>query len=378
MAITILEGFSAMEDPRMDRKKLYPLIEIIFLTIAAVISGSDHFTEIQMFGEANLAWLRRYLPFANGIPSHDAVGYFFSKLDPEQFKEKFVEWIKSVAAVSGGEIVAIDGKTLRRSHDKAANKQAIHMVSAWASNAHLVLGQRKVDEKSNEITAIPQLLQMLELSGCIVTIDAMGCQKEIAAKIVEKKADYVLAVKGNQGTLHDQIKMFFDDQIERGFDDYREKPEALGSYETVENDHGRVDVRKYWIVSDIGWLGEKKTWKGLEAIGCARVVSTAGEQTTCDDRYYIVSSAMEARRFGEAVRGHWGIENNLHWSLDMSFREDESRIRNASTPDNFAVIRHICMNLLKQETSFKRGIKGKRYRSAMDSDYRERVLFAGF
>jgi predicted transposase YbfD/YdcC len=378
MAVTILEGFSTMEDPRIDRKKLYPLIEIIFLTIAAVISGADHFTEIQMFGEANLAWLRKYLRFANGIPSHDAIGYFFSRLDPEHFKEKFVEWIKSVATVSGGEIVAIDGKTLRRSHDSAANKQAIHMISAWAANAHLVLGQRKVDEKSNEITAIPQLLQMLELSGCIVTIDAMGCQKEIAAKIVEKKADYVLAVKGNQANLHEQIKSFFEDQIERGFEDYREKPEALGCYETIEHDHGRVDVRKYWIASDIGWLEEKKGWKGLSAIGCAQLTSTIGEKTTCDERYYIVSSAMQAGRFAEAVRGHWGIENSLHWSLDVSFREDESRIRNGSTPDNFAVIRHICMNLLKQETSLKRGIKGKRYRSVMDSDYRERVLFAGF
>ena len=317
MAITILGGFSDMEDPRIDRKKLYPLIEIIFLTIAAVISGSDHFTDIQMFGEANLAWLRKFLPFANGIPSHDAIGYFFSKLDPEHFKKKFVEWIKSVAAVSSGEIVAIDGKTLRRSHDKAANKQAIHMISAWAANAHLVLGQRKVDEKSNEITAIPQLLQMLELSGCVVTIDAMGCQKEIAEKIVEKKADYVLAVKGNQGTLHEDIKTFFDDQIEGGFDDYRQKPEALGTYETVENDHGRVDVRKYWIVSDIGWMIENKHWKSLAAIGCARVTNTTGEKAASDDRYYIVSSAMDARRFGEAVRGHWGIISRLSFYPDI-------------------------------------------------------------
>lgn len=248
MAITILDGFSTMKDPRIDRKKRYPLIEIFFLTLAAVVSGADHFTEIQMFGKANLAWLRKYLRFANGIPSHDAISYFFSKLDPEHFKEKFVEWIHSVATVSGGEIVAIDAKTLGRSHDGNANKQAIHMISAWAANAHLVLGQRSVDGKSNEITAIPQLLQMLELSGSIVTIDAMGCQKEIAARIVEKKADYVLAVKRNQGTLHEQINSFFEDQLERDFKDYHEKCEALGSCETIEHDHGRVDVRKYWIV----------------------------------------------------------------------------------------------------------------------------------
>ena len=378
MAITIIEGFSAMEDPRIDRQKLYPLIEIIFLTIAAVVSGSDHFTDIQTFGNANLEWLRRFLPFTNGIPSHDAIGYFFSRLDPEHFKEKFVEWIKSVATVSEGEIVAIDGKTLRGSHDSAANKQAIHMISAWATKAHLVLGQRKVDAKSNEITAIPQLLRMLELSGCIVTIDAMGCQKEIAARIVKKTADYVLAVKRNQGNLHEQIKTFFEDQIERDFEDYRDKPQALGSHQTIEHDHGRVDVRKYWIASDIGWLEEKKDWKGLAAIGCARLTSTIGEKTTCYKRYYIVSSAMEAARFAEAVRGHWGIENSLHWSLDVSFREDDSRIRQGATPENFAVIRHICTNMLKRETTHKRGIQGKRYRSAMDSRYRERVLFELF
>lgn len=378
MAITIIEGFSDMEDPRIDRQKLYPLIEIVFLTIAAVVSGSDHFTDIQIFGNANLKWLRQFLPYANGIPSHDAIGYFFSKLDPEHFKEKFVEWIQSVATVSNGEIVAIDGKTLRGSQEKTANKQAIHMISAWARNAHLVLGQKKVDSKSNEITAIPELLKMLELAGCIVTIDAMGCQKKIAKAIVKKKADYVLAVKGNQGTLHEQIKTFFEDQLERDFEDYRHKPELLGSYETIERDHGRVDVRKYWITSDIGWLEEKKDWKGLAAIGCARLTSTTGEKTTCDERYYIISSAMEAGRFAEAVRGHWGIENSLHWSLDVSFREDESRIRKGATPDNFAVIRHICMNMLKQETTLKRGIKAKRYRSAMDSRYRERVLFELF
>jgi predicted transposase YbfD/YdcC len=378
MAITIIEGFSDMEDPRIDRQKLYPLIEIIFLTIAAVVSGSDHFTDIQIFGKANLKWLRRFLPYANGIPSHDTIGYFFSKLDPEHFKKKFIEWINSVATVSEGEIVAIDGKTLRGSHDGGSNKQAIHMISAWARNAHLVLGQRKVDDKSNEITAIPQLLQMLELSGCIVTIDAMGCQKKIAARIVKKKADYVLAVKGNQGTLHEQIKTFFEDQIERDFEDYQEKPELIGSYETIEHDHGRLDVRKYWIASDIAWLEEKKDWKGLAAIGCARLTSTKGEKTTRDERYYIVSSAMEAGRFADAVRGHWGIENSLHWSLDVGFREDHSRIRKAATPDNFAVIRHICMNMLKQETTLKRGIKAKRYRSAMDSRYRERVLFELF
>jgi predicted transposase YbfD/YdcC len=376
MAHTIIEGFSSMEDPRIDRKKLYPLIEIIFLTITAVVSGADHFTDISIFGEANLRWLRKYLPYTNGIPSHDALGYFFSRLDPQAFKERFIEWIESVAKVTKGEIVAIDGKTLRGSYDKCGNKSAIHMVSAWATNARLVLGQRKVDDKSNEITAIPELLSMLELSGCIVTIDAMGCQKEIAKTIRSKGADYVLALKGNQGIFHEQVVEFFEDQCEREFADYCDS-EAMGSYKTVERDHGRVDVREYWIVSDIDWLEKKKGWDGLQAIGCARLTSTQGEKTSCENRYYITSSALPAKTFGEAVRGHWGIENRLHWVLDVGFREDDSRVRKGEAADNFGVIRHICMNLLKQEQSFKRGIKGKRYRAAMDENYREKVLFEG-
>ena len=376
MAHTIIEGFSSMEDPRIDRKKLYPLIEIIFLTITAVVSGADHFTDISIFGEANLRWLRKYLPYTNGIPSHDALGYFFSRLDPQAFKERFIEWIQSVATVTKGEIVAIDGKTLRGSYDTYGNKSAIHMISAWANNARLVLGQRKVDDKSNEITAIPELLSMLDLSGCIVTIDAMGCQKEIAKTIRSKGADYVLALKGNQGNFHEQVAEFFEDQCEREFADYCDS-EAMGSYKTVERDHGRVDVREYWIVSDIDWLEEKKGWEGLQAIGCARLTSTQGEKTSCENRYYITSSALPAKTFGEAVRGHWGIENRLHWVLDVGFREDDSRVRKGEAADNFGVIRHICMNLLKQEHSFKRGIKGKRYRAAMDENYREKVLFEG-
>jgi predicted transposase YbfD/YdcC len=365
-----LYEFSDMEDPRIDRKKLYPLIEIIFLTICAVISGSDHFTEVGIFGEANIDWLRKFLPFTNGIPSHDAIGYFFSRLDPEQFKMKFVEWIRSVAKISKGEIVAIDGKTLRHSYDSGSNKTAMHMISAWATGANLVLGQLKVKEKSNEITAIPKLLEILDLSGCIVTIDAMGCQKEIAQTIIDKNADYVLALKGNQGTLHENVQLFFQDHIERNFRDGN-----VETHKTVDVDHGRVEVREYWSVSSIDWLEEKKGWKGLQAIGCARLTSTIGEETSCYDRYYILSQPMDAQAFGNAVRNHWGIENKLHWSLDMTFREDDSRIRKKSTPDNFGVIRHICINLLKQEKTFKRGLQGKRYRAAMDLKYREKLLF---
>jgi len=299
---SLFEGFSDMEDPRLDRRKLYPLIEIIFLTICAVVSGSNHFTEVGIFGQANITWLRKFLPFANGIPSHDAIGYFFSKLDPEQFKMKFVEWIQSVAQISKGEIVAIDGKTLRGSYDSGSNKAAMHMISAWAHGANLVLGQLKVNEKTNEITAIPKLLEILDLSGCIVTIDAMGCQKEIAKTIVDKNADYVLALKGNQGTLHENVQLFFQDQHERNFADGE-----VDTHKTVDADHGRVEVREYWTVSEIDWLEEKKDWKGLQAIGCARLTTTIGEETSRYDRYYILNQPMDAQTFGNAVRSHWGI-----------------------------------------------------------------------
>lgn len=366
---SFLDEFSDMEDPRLDRKKLYLLIEIVFLTICAVISGSNHFTEVGIFGEANIEWLRKFLPFTNGIPSHDAIGYFFSRLDPEHFKTKFVEWIRSVAKITDGEVVAIDGKTLRHSYDSSANKTAMHMISAWASGANLVLGQLKVDEKSNEITAIPKLLEILDLSGCIVTIDAMGCQKEIAKTIIDNKADYVLALKGNQGALYENVELFFQDHIERNFTDI-----DVDTHKTIDGDHGRVEVREYWSVTSIDWLEEKKGWKGLQAIGCARLTSTIGEKTSCYDRYYILSQPMGAQAFGDAVRRHWAIENKLHWSLDMTFREDDSRIRKKSTPDNFGVIRHICINLLKQETTFKRGLQGKRYRASMDSKYREKLI----
>lgn len=370
----LFDAFADMEDPRMDRKKLYPLIEIIFLTICSVICGANHFTDVEDFGLASIDWLRKFLPFQNGIPSHDAIGYFFSKLDPEQFKKRFIAWIRSVAKITDGEVVAIDGKTLRRSHEKSSNKSAMHMISAWANGANLVMGQLKVDEKSNEITAIPRLLEMLDVSGCIITIDAMGCQKEIAQTIVERDADYVLALKGNQGTLHENVEMFFQDQIDRDFVD----TPGVDTHKTVDTGHGRVEVREYWCVDSIDWLTESKDWKGLSAIGCARLTRTIDEETTRFDRYYILSNSMKAQSFGHAVRGHWGIENKLHWSLDMTFREDESRIRKASTPDNFAVIRHICVNLLKQEKTHKRGLQSKRFRASFDLQYREKVLKDAF
>ena len=370
MKKTIIEAFGSIYDPRREHKKLYSLIEIIFLTISAVVSGADHFTEIQQFGDNNLDWLRKFLPYKNGIPSHDCLGYFFTQINPKEFKRCFAEWVKSMAKVTNGEIVAIDGKTLRRSYDSTNKKTAVHMVSAWANSANLVLAQVKTEEKSNEITAIPELLKILELNGCIVTIDAMGTQREIAKSIINAKADYVLALKGNQGTLHDDVIQFFEDALLKGFHEY--------AYETrteTNKDHGRYEVREYFLVTDISWLPQVAAWKGLSSVGMVKASITENGNTTVMLRYYISSLTNNCGQFAHAVRFHWGIENSLHWCLDIGFREDESRVRNGDAPDNFAVIRHICLNLLKQEKTRKAGLKGKRLNAAWNSTYREKVLF---
>ncbi len=259
MKKTIIEAFGSIQDPRREHKKLYSLIEIIFLTITAVVSGADYFTEIQEYGENNLEWLRKYLPYSNGIPSHDCLGYFFSRIKPKEFRRCFVEWVKTIAKVTEGEIVAIDGKTLRQSYDTSKNKAAIHMVSAWANSANLVLGQVKTEEKSNEITAIPELIQILELHGCIVTIDAMGTQRDIAKSIIQANADYVLALKGNQGLLHDDVIQFFEDATQNGFQDY-----SYDTYTETNKDHGRYEVREYTMVTDISWIAQAAAGKGLQ------------------------------------------------------------------------------------------------------------------
>ncbi len=370
MKKTIIEAFEEIHDPRREHKKLYSLIEIIFLTITAVVSGADCFTEIAEFGENNLEWLKKYLPYKNGIPSHDCLGYFFSRINPNEFKSCFIEWVKTIAKVSDGEIIAIDGKTLRRSYDSSKNKAAIHMISAWANCANMVIGQIKTEEKSNEITAIPKLIKILELKGCIVTIDAMGTQKEIAKTIIDAKADYVLALKGNQQSLYEDVKEFFDDALINGFQDY-----DYEQYRDTNKDHGRYEVREYIFVRNVSWLYNASKWTGLKSVGMVKSTVTENNTKTVMTRYYISSLNGTCKGFAHAVRSHWGIENSLHWCLDIAFREDESRIRSENAPDNFAVIRHICLNLLKQEKTHKAGLKGKRLKAAWNTNYREKVLF---
>lgn len=379
--VRILKHFADLTDPRIERRKEHTLLDIVGLSICGVICGADGWTELEEFGHAKEAWLRTFLELPNGIPSHDTIGRVFARLLPGEFQRSFQSWIQAIGTVTEGQIIAIDGKTLRRSYDRGRDNAAIHMVSAWASTNHLILGQVKTREKSNEITAIPRLLDVLAIHGCIVTIDAMGCQTEIAARIVEQGADYVLALKGNHDTVHQKVVAFFTQLAEPDQEPEPPSPGVketdLGDYETVDGEHGRIEVRRYRQVSDVQWLAERSQWKGLQSVGMVEAERHIGETVSVERRYYLSSLGHDVQQFAEAVRGHWGIENTVHWSLDVSFREDDSRIRTGHAPENFAVLRHIALNLLKHDTRCKRGMKTKRLRAGWDHDYLAHVLFSG-
>ena len=364
----IAKHFGKLSDPRKDNKR-HKLVDIVSIAICGVICNADSFEHIAEFGRAKHEWLKGFLELPHGIPSADTFERVFSRIDPIEFKNCFMQWIQAICSLTHGEVVAVDGKTLRRSHDKSNGKSAIHMVSAWACANGLILGQTKTDEKSNEITAIPQLLRTLEIQGCIVTIDAMGCQKDIAETIVEKGADYVFSLKGNQGNLHDDVKLFFQEQKRNDFTNI-----PFDYYESIDGDHGKIEIRRYWTSSDIDWLQGKESWKNLETICMVERERQFADKTEKETSYYIGSIGKEAKRFAHAVRSHWGIENSLHWVLDVSFREDESRIRKDMAPQNFAVLRHIALNMIKKETSLKKSIRSKRLRAGWDNNYLLKVL----
>lgn len=368
---TLIEHFSLLEDCRDPTKIHHSLIEVVTIAITAVLCGADGWTEIEEFGKSNEGWFRKFLKLENGIPSHDTFGRVFSLISPAAFQERFRAWVESVREVyEGEEIVAIDGKSLRRSHNRKRGLGPLHMVSAWAVNSRIVLGQRATEAKSNEITAIPELLDTLMLRGCIVTIDAMGCQKAIAEKIVAQGGDYVLALKGNQGALAEQVEEAFIDADTRNY-------EGLDSdyYETVERGHGRRETRRYWTLGQLDGIDQKEQWEKLNVVGMVQSIREQGGHTSSEYRYYIGSIGNDAQRFAKAVRGHWGVENDLHWSLDISFREDESRIRERQAAENFTVLRHIALARLKHETTLKRGIKTKRLKAGWDEAYRAKLLF---
>ena len=357
---SIGDHFAALPDPRIERGKLHSLHDMVVIAICGVICGADNWVAIEEFGNAKLKWFGKFLSLANGIPSHDTFGRTFAALNPEAFSTCFVSWIQAVAEKTHGEVVAIDGKTLRRSFDRASSRSAIHMVSAWATKSHLVLGQVKTEEKSNEITAIPKLLTMLDVQGCIVTIDAMGCQKEIAAQIVEQGADYVLALKGNHEKLHQEVVDLFT---------AREQTASKGRErsENIEVGHGRIEKRRYLLLGKADRLRESRSWQGLRSVGMAESMRMVGGKASIERRYYISSlPGTQLKKFAHAVRAHWGIENGLHWVLDVQFREDQCRVRKDHGPENLATLRHIAVNLLKQEKSSKVGIANKRLKAGWD------------
>jgi predicted transposase YbfD/YdcC len=391
-SVKLFDHFCSLTDPRVERTKRHKLLDIVSLSICGVLCGADGWTAIEEFGRSKEEWLRQYLELPNGIPSHDTIGRVFARLSPTEFHRCFLSWTEEIKTQTAGEIIAIDGKTLRRSYDRDSNKAAIHMVSAWACANRLVLGQVKTEAKSNEITAIPELLHVLAVEGCIVTIDAMGCQKTIAAHIVAQGGDYVLALKGNQGTMYEAVEEFFHPLSsqeeppqkppqEPPQEHAKEKPQRTvfdvpyTSDETIDGDHGRIEVRRYWHVSDLSWLDERSQWKGLKSIGMVEAERYIGEEVSVERRYYLSSLPENVQQFANAVRGHWGIENSTHWVLDVSFREDDCRIRTGHAPENFAVLRQMALNIFRQDTSSARGIQIKRLKAGWDNEYLAHLLF---
>jgi predicted transposase YbfD/YdcC len=368
--ITIADHFAQMSDPRIDRTKRHNLIDILTIAICAVICGADSWVAIELYGCTKYEWLKTFLELPNGIPSHDTFARVFAQLNPQQFQECFLNWMKSIQKITVGEVVAIDGKTLCSSYDKSSDQSAIQMVSAWATTNKLVLGQVKVDSQSNEITAIPELLKVLELAGCIVTIDAIGCQKEIVKLITQQSADYVITLKKNQGNLYESVEKLFKTGISTDFEGIK-----YSTYKTEETGHGRHEIRNYVMLSGIGSrLDPDSVWSKFSSVGMVESVRLLDGKTTVETRYFISSLVSNAEEFANSIRSHWGIENSLHWILDVALREDECRIRKDNAPQNFAIIRQIAVNLLGKEKRVKRGIKNKQFLAAMDNNYLLRVL----
>jgi len=376
--LSLVEHFKDLADPRINRTKDHALIDVLVIAVCTLLCGGEGFNDMEDFGKAKEAWFRTFLTLTNGIPSHDTFNRVFAALDPKQFLESFLSWTQSLRQEFHREIVAVDGKALRRAMNKKENLK--YVVSAWAESNNLVLGQLKVTDKSNEITAVPELLRVLELGGCIVTLDAMGCQKKIAKEIIEADADYVLALKGNQETVHEEVKSFLDATIAE-----IQAPRAPGAklskaaaslvhVETVEKDHGRFETRRYYQSDHLHWFADLAKWEGLKSVGVVESTREIDGEKTVERRYYLASLTLDAELFARAVRSHWGVENKVHWIMDVCFHEDQSRARAGFAAENLATLRRLALNMLKKETSKKRGIKGKQLNASWDHAYLLKLL----
>lgn len=368
--LSLIEHFKALRDPRVDRTKDHDLIDILVIAICTLLCAGESFNDMEDFGHAKADWFKTFLPLRNGIPSHDTFNRLFAALDPHAFLDCFLRWTQSLRTAVAQEIVALDGKALRRALN--ADQSVKYVVSAWAESNGLVLGQLKVADKSNEITALPELLRVLELSGCIVTVDAMGTQKKIAQEIIAADADYVLALKGNHETVHEEVKSFLDEAVaEKNSKSARPSKGAvnLAVLETVEKDHGRIETRRYSQSAELGWFADRAKWEGLRSVGVVEAIREIGAQRTVERRYYLSSLPLGVETFARAVRGHWGVENKLHWVLDVQMREDQSRARAGYAAENLATLRRLALNLLKREQTKKRGIKGKQLNASWNHAY---------
>lgn len=368
--LSIWTHFESLKDPRVERTRRHKLMDIVVISVMAVISYADGWDDIVEYAKVREGWLRTFLELPNGIPCADTFRRVFTALDPEAFQSCFLSWVRALVGSTDGKLIAIDGKTVRHSFAGEEGKGPVHLVSAWVAQNQLVLGHIATDAKSNEITAIPKLLELLDVRGATITIDAMGCQKKIAEVIVDGSADYILGLKDNQPTMRQEVEQFFE-SASAAFRDTR-----CDQNQTIDGDHGRIEVRRVFASDDIGWMADKAQWKNLQSVVMVESERTIGEQTSLERRYYLTSHRPDAEMLGQMIRGHWGIENQLHWVLDMAFDEDRSRIRRGHAPDNFALLRKIAANLLKLETSNKRGVEAKRKRAAWDSGYLLKVLQA--
>ena len=367
--ITLLDHFTNLTDPRIERTKDHKLIDIVAIAICGMISGADNWVAMEQYGNAKEEWLKQFLELPNGIPSHDTISRVFARLDPKEFEQCFRDWVKSISELIPGEIISIDGKTVKHSGSKGRGKKAIHIVNAWASSQRLVLGQIKVKNKSNEITAIPELIKVLELSGCLVTIDAMGTQTKIAQLIQDNGADYCLALKENQPNLYQEVVNLFDQgegidwsEVEHDF------------HRTINQGHGRTEIRRHWTMPVTELFFDESKWPGLQSVGLIESIRKVDGETTTSKRYYLNSFSSDAQLLARAVRSHWGVENNVHWVLDVAFREDDCPVHSDHAPENLSQLRKMSLNLLSREKTAKIGVANKRLKAAWDNQYLAKVL----